>query len=95
LIDVVKIIISKHTPEKQQRRSKSKKQRRSNKEAAKKKQRSNKEAAKKQQRRSKEEANQRSKEEAKHNDILRFVPFHHPTHHLHWAYDGLDIVVLL
>jgi hypothetical protein len=64
LIDVVKIIISKHTPEKQQRSSK---------EAAKKKQ----------------------IKEANHNDILRFVPFHHPTHHLHWAYDGLDIVVLL
>jgi septal ring factor EnvC (AmiA/AmiB activator) len=89
LIDVVKIIISKHTPEKQQRSSK---------EAAKKQKRSSKEEAKKQQRRSKEaeKKQQRSrKEEAKHNDILRFVPFHHPTHHLHWAYDGLDIVVLL
>jgi cation transport ATPase len=51
LIDVVKIIISKHTPEKQQRRSKeeAKKQQRSSKEAAKKKQRRSKEAAKKQQ----------------------------------------------
>jgi hypothetical protein len=78
LIDVVRIIISKHTPEKQQR---------SRKEEAKKQQRRSKEAEKKKQR--------SSKEEAKHNDILRFVPFHHPTHHLHWAYDGLDNVVLL
>jgi hypothetical protein len=60
---------------------------RSSKEEAKKKQSTSKEAATKQQR--------SSKEEAKHNDILRFVPFHHPTHHLHWAYDGLDNVVLL
>ena len=86
MIDVVKIIISKHTPEKKQQRS--------NKEEAKKQQRRSKEAAKKKQRRSKEAKKQRSKE-AKHNDIIRFVPFHHPTHHLHWTYDSLDNVVLL
>jgi len=78
LIDAVKIIITRHTPDKQQS---------NHKEAAKQPQ-SNHKATTKQPQRS-------SKATAKHNDILRFVPFHHPTHHLHWTYDGLDNVVLL